>query len=339
MDTNAYTEIAVLIFQENFTEALRRLDLLDAQTTNSQERLLITLRKVQILKFMGDFLGLCKFLRELLVSSNKTEDWPLEVQTKLFETLLDSTLAANDNSTFSAVVSFLLASDDEANKDLGRTYNALKPELVSAPQDQEPSQILHDVIIEFKETPTEVELLMKFANPHFSMEGCVCAFESSSNTMFLSRSNGQPILSIPMKEQVANFSWSFDDKAKRLLIKLQKGEPNKIWRGLHPKSGECLPTILTVKNVSDYMQESQSQPKKKEKNWDKIVQEEEVIDLKEKNYDCDPALHFFKQIYENADEDARRAMLKSFSESGGKALSTNWNEVREKDYAKELQDK
>ncbi|CAO1637449.1 unnamed protein product [Parajaminaea phylloscopi] len=36
---------------------------------------------------------------------------------------------------------------------------------------------------------------------------------------------------------------------------------------------------------------------------------------------------FFQQLYANADDDTRRAMMKSYTESGGTSLSTNWAEV------------
>lgn len=36
---------------------------------------------------------------------------------------------------------------------------------------------------------------------------------------------------------------------------------------------------------------------------------------------------FFKKLYANADPDTRRAMVKSYYESQGTSLSTNWDEV------------
>lgn len=41
----------------------------------------------------------------------------------------------------------------------------------------------------------------------------------------------------------------------------------------------------------------------------------------------DPVNFFFKKLYKGADEDTRRAMMKSYIESNGTALSTNWAEV------------
>jgi suppressor of G2 allele of SKP1 len=48
--------------------------------------------------------------------------------------------------------------------------------------------------------------------------------------------------------------------------------------------------------------------------------------------DGDPAMHMFKQIYANASEDTKRAMMRSYITSGGTVLSTNWDEVKDKDY-------
>lgn len=41
----------------------------------------------------------------------------------------------------------------------------------------------------------------------------------------------------------------------------------------------------------------------------------------------DPVQGFFQKIYRDADPDTRRAMIKSYQESNGTSLSTNWSEV------------
>lgn len=57
-----------------------------------------------------------------------------------------------------------------------------------------------------------------------------------------------------------------------------------------------------------------------QKNWDKVVQE----NWSEKDGSLD---QLFSTIYTDSDDDQKRAMLKSFTESGGTVLSTNWEEV------------
>lgn len=64
--------------------------------------------------------------------------------------------------------------------------------------------------------------------------------------------------------------------------------------------------------------------KKKPEDWDKLTKS--IADDKAEGEAAVNEL--FKKIYEGASEEQRRAMNKSFSESGGTVLSTNWDEVK-----------
>jgi suppressor of G2 allele of SKP1 len=72
----------------------------------------------------------------------------------------------------------------------------------------------------------------------------------------------------------------------------------------------------------------------KQKNWEAVTteilsKEKEKTSNEDPNAGGDAALNgFFQNLYHGADEDSRRAMMKSFVESGGTTLSTNWDEVK-----------
>ncbi|KAG0339873.1 Protein SGT1 A [Podila humilis] len=64
---------------------------------------------------------------------------------------------------------------------------------------------------------------------------------------------------------------------------------------------------------------------KKAKNWDALEKEAEKDEEKAEG---DKALNqLFAQIYKDSDDNTKRAMMKSFTESNGTCLSTNWDEV------------
>lgn len=72
---------------------------------------------------------------------------------------------------------------------------------------------------------------------------------------------------------------------------------------------------------------------KPRKNWDKVTTtilsgEKEITTSEDPNAGGDGAVNgFFQKLFGDADDDTKRAMMKSYSESGGTTLSTNWAEV------------
>jgi len=60
------------------------------------------------------------------------------------------------------------------------------------------------------------------------------------------------------------------------------------------------------------------------KNWDKLASDLEV------DKEGDDVNNFFQTLYAGASEDTKRAMMKSYQESNGTVLSTDWSEVGKK---------
>ena len=75
--------------------------------------------------------------------------------------------------------------------------------------------------------------------------------------------------------------------------------------------------VLASKPVEPYAS-------KKKVNWDRYVSEQTDLDNE------DPLNKVFKEIYGKGSEDHRRAMQKSYVESGGTVLSTNWEDISKK---------
>lgn len=110
---------------------------------------------------------------------------------------------------------------------------------------------------------------------------------------------------------------------KKLEVTLGKAEQYQ-WKSLEKTDGDVTPLI--TKNIinSDSSAKELSYPSSSKKaiDWSKIDIDSDEQDSKNQSADA-----FFQQIYKGADEDTRRAMMKSFIESNGTSLSTNWEEV------------
>lgn len=87
------------------------------------------------------------------------------------------------------------------------------------------------------------------------------------------------------------------------------------------------PVIMNRAPTSQAVPPSYPSSSKKPKNWDKL-EVEITKEEKEEKLEGDAALNqLFQQIYRDGTDEQKRAMNKSFSESGGTVLSTNWDEI------------
>ena len=91
-----------------------------------------------------------------------------------------------------------------------------------------------------------------------------------------------------------------------------------------PKNWDQLAADLTKKPPKKKKQKKEIKDDGKQSSEEDV---DEGYDDDDDEFGGDAVDGFFKKLYKGADDDTRRAMMKSFQESNGTALSTNWSEV------------
>jgi len=147
-------------------------------------------------------------------------------------------------------------------------------------------------------------------------------------------------LNLELFDEIDTQNSAYNVHLNRIEVQLEKIIKGRNWTLLErpdSKNEKILETVVP-KPVSQ-TNTPQATPvypssSKTKKDWSKIDKEieEDMKKNKDDYADEDPLNKFFKEIYKNADENTRKAMMKSFQTSGGTVLSTNWDEVKQKDY-------
>ncbi|KAI0068222.1 SGS-domain-containing protein [Artomyces pyxidatus] len=141
---------------------------------------------------------------------------------------------------------------------------------------------------------------------------------------------GKKLVLSPLKGQIDPNQSDFVVGKVKTELRLVKAAQGR-WGGLIGDSPDPLASSSFV--PSPVPEKAGTTLPQARKNWDKITTtvleaEKPKTSQEDPNVNGDNTLNeFFQSLYGNADEDTRRAMIKSFQESGGTALSTNWSEV------------
>lgn len=124
--------------------------------------------------------------------------------------------------------------------------------------------------------------------------------------------------------------------ATKVEIKLKKAQPYH-WGDLEGSAATAAAPLPTSKPAAVPATKAEMpKPYAGRKNWDQVEKEIEK-ELDDQPQGEEALQKLFKDIYAKASDETRRAMVKSFQTSGGTVLSTNWDEVSQKDYEKERQ--
>ena len=116
----------------------------------------------------------------------------------------------------------------------------------------------------------------------------------------------------PLAHEIVPKESKYEVLSTKIEIKLKKANAGAKWGVLEGEE-------------ADAGKLSYPSSAKHAKNWDALEKE---ISKEQDKPEGEAALNaLFQQLYKDADDDTKRAMLKSYTESSGTCLSTNWNEV------------
>ena len=159
------------------------------------------------------------------------------------------------------------------------------------------------------------------------------SFTETTVVLENSANDDEVLVHLDLSEKIVPEASSYTCSDKRIDLKLKK-EAESDWRllegsGKPASGGAATAAPVTVKRG---FQPSYPSSSKKKRDWSQLDKELEKELEADKPEGGDALNSLMKKVYGQMDEDTKRAMVKSYQTSGGTVLSTNWGEVKDKDY-------
>jgi len=191
-----------------------------------------------------------------------------------------------------------------------------------APVQQQPGQSQSKVRYEWYQTETHVSVSIFLKNVKKEDANIVIKPESLSVEVKLPTSGSEYQLNIGLSDKVIPEESSTSILGSKIEIKMKKTRTAK-WPSLENSGGQIQSWDIVADNKPEKGLSYPSSSKHGSKDWDALSREQP-----DEKLEGEAALNkVFADIYKGASDEQRMAMQKSFQESGGTVLSTNWDEV------------
>ncbi|KIN01585.1 hypothetical protein OIDMADRAFT_195924 [Oidiodendron maius Zn] len=235
-----------------------------------------------------------------------------------------------------------ISGDDKNNTQVGEPADEPKSAPITMALSQTPKEKIRH---EWYQSSAKVTIVI-FAKGIPKDKAEVVIEEGSLEVRFPTGNSGAYDYTVtPLFSKIDPASSEFRITPQKIEINLHKSVPGLKWSDLEGTEAitssisntASKPTIpegvlnTEQSKIPSYPTSSRTGPK----NWDSLASAALEAEKKDGSLgddddddDGDPMGGFFKKLYKDADPDTRRAMIKSYQESNGTALSTNWADVK-----------
>lgn len=190
----------------------------------------------------------------------------------------------------------------------------------SAPKEVVKPKIRHD----WYQTESQVVVTVLLKNANKDKIKVHYGDRSLSITSAMPETESEYSLELELAHEIVPSFCTYSVTPSKVEVKLRKKEGLR-WNQLEGEGKEEM--IKAIPQAVIDASGPEQPPKLFRKDWDKIEKDIKKMEEDEKP-EGDAALNaLFQKIYGEGSDEVRRAMNKSFVESGGTVLSTNWDQV------------